>query len=512
MDLALIPGVTIRINESDNVVIVIKPEGLKKQEPWSGNKMALEHVPMGHKLACLNIEQGDPIIRYGVTIGFAKVSIKAGAWVSNSKISMPEPPSLKNLPQPGTELYTAEPLTGYNFEGYRNKNGSVGTRNVLGIATSVHCVAGLAGHLATLVKKELLQKYPNVDDVVPINHTYGCGVAIESPLAQIPVRTLRNIIDNPNFGNQVMILGLGCEKLRPEQLIGEVNSNQSQILYMQDTDNRGFSEILEAGLKMAEEHLSRLNHRKRETCPASKLVVGMQCGGSDGLSGITGNPVAGFASDLIVRAGGSVLFSEVTEVRDAAHVLAPRMTDKDVLDRFVGELKWYDDYLASGGADRSANTTPGNQKGGLSNVVEKALGSVVKSGTSPIVDVISPGEKVKKQGLSFVATPASDFICGTLQVAAGMNTHVFVTGRGTPYGLAMLPVVKVSTNSVLSKRWHDLIDIDAGEVALGLKTVEQKGWELFKYILDVASGKKQVACDRLKLHNDLVLFNPGPVT
>ena len=175
-------------------------------------------------------------------------------------------------------------------------------------------------------------------------------------------------------------------------------------------------------------------------------------------------------------------------------------------------MRWYDDYLALGSADRSANPSPGNKMGGLSNVVEKALGSIVKSGTSPIVDVIGPGEKIRKKGLTFAATPASDFVCGTLQLAAGMNMHVFITGRGTPYGLAMVPVVKISTNSSLSKRWFDLIDIDAGPIATGQKTIQEVGWELFHLILDVASGKKQVSADKLGMHNDLVLFNPGPLT
>jgi galactarate dehydratase len=175
-------------------------------------------------------------------------------------------------------------------------------------------------------------------------------------------------------------------------------------------------------------------------------------------------------------------------------------------------MAWYDNYLQQGSADRSANTTPGNKGGGLSNIVEKSLGSVVKSGTSPITDVISPGEKVKKKGLNFVATPASDFVCGTLQLAAGMNIHVFITGRGTPYGLNMVPVIKVSSNSKLSNRWHDLIDFDAGPIAFGKKTIEEMGWELFHLILEVASGNKKVATDKLGIYNDLVLFNPGPLT
>lgn len=206
------------------------------------------------------------------------------------------------------------------------------------------------------------------------------------------------------------------------------------------------------------------------------------------------------------------MFSEVTEVRDAVHLLVPRCADAQVAQRLLDEMQWFDAYLQRGGADRSANPAPGNIRGGLSNIVEKAMGSVVKSGTSPIADVIGPGERIRKRGLTFAATPAGDFVCGTLQTAAGMNMHVFTTGRGTPYGLSMVPVIKVGSNSSLSTRWHDLIDLDAGPIALGEKTVEEVGWELFHLILDVASGRKTVAADRLGLHNDLALFDPGPQT
>jgi len=374
--------------------------------------------------------------------------------------------------------------------------------------------------LTQKIKNELLPSYPNVDDVVALNHTYGCGVAIHAPSAIIPIRTLRNISTNPNFGGEILVVGLGCEKLMPEKLIPQSSSSlasnedcqSSDVLLLQDESFEGFGEMVQAVMSLAEVHLEKLNRRRRESCAASDLIVGMQCGGSDVFSGITANPAAGYAADLIVRAGGSVLFSEVTEVRDAIHLLVPRTISPEVGKTLLKEIKWFDDYLHQGDADRSANTSPGNKQGGLSNIVEKALGSVAKSGSTPIVDVLGPGEKIRKKGLSFAATPASDYVCGTLQMAAGMNLHVFMTGRGSPYGLSMVPVIKVGSNSKLSKRWFDLIDLDAGQVADGKKTVEGMGWELFHLILDVASGRKQVACDKLGLYNDLVLFNPGPLT
>jgi galactarate dehydratase len=215
---------------------------------------------------------------------------------------------------------------------------------------------------------------------------------------------------------------------------------------------------------------------------------------------------------LLVRAGASVMFSEVTEVRDGIDQLTSRATTPEVAQAMIREMAWYDAYLQRGKVDRSANTTPGNKKGGLSNIVEKAMGSIIKSGTSPIAGVLSPGDKLKQKGLIYAATPASDFICGTLQLAAGMNLHVFTTGRGTPYGLAQVPVIKVATRSDLARRWHDLMDVNAGTIADGDKTIEEVGWELFHLMLEVASGRKKTYAEQWKLHNALALFNPAPVT
>jgi galactarate dehydratase len=246
--------------------------------------------------------------------------------------------------------------------------------------------------------------------------------------------------------------------------------------------------------------------------PASELVVGLQCGGSDAFSGVTCNPAVGFAADLLVRAGATVMFSEVTEVRDAVHLLTPRAVNEDVGRALIREMRWYDEYLKRGDADRSANPTPGNKRGGLANVVEKALGSVAKAGSSALAAVTGPGERVRSRGLIFAATPASDFICGTEQLAAGMNLHIFTTGEGSPYGLALAPVIKVSSRTALAERWHDLIDVDAGRIATGEATIENVGWEMFRLMLDVASGRKRTWADHWGLHNALAPFNPGPVT
>ena len=509
-------SITIKVHDLDNVAVVANSEGLKSGCKLNDGTLLVDDVPHAHKVALTNIDENGEIIRYGEIIGYATEHILRGSKVDESLIRLPLPPVLEKLPLATRAIPSLEPLTGRTFEGYRNKDGSVGTKNILAITTSVQCVSGMTNYVAHRIKEELLPHFPNVDDVVALNHSYGCGVAINAPAAVIPIRTLQNITRNPNFGGEVMILGLGCEKLTPERLVppGLTNSGEpySPVLNLQDADFHGFNDMVTAIMSVAKQHLVRLNQRSRETCPASDLVVGLQCGGSDALSGLTANPAVGYTADLIVRAGGSVMFSEVTEVRDAIHLLTPRAIDKTVGQALLREMAWYDTYLKMGEADRSANPTPGNKEGGLANIMEKALGSIAKSGSSPIVDVLGPGERIRRPGLTFAATPASDFVCGTLQLAAGMNLQVFTTGRGTPYGLAMVPVIKISTNTTLGKRWHDIIDLDAGQIATGIKSIPEMGQELFELILDVASGRKQVCADHLKLHNDLVLFNPAPIT
>jgi galactarate dehydratase len=510
---------TIQMNTRDNVAIVANNGGLSAGTELASGLILRDQVPQGHKVALIDIPADGAVLRYGIPIGYALKDIPAGSWVHERLLKMPSARELDNLPIATVKPTPLPPLEGYTFEGYRNADGSVGTRNILAITTTVQCVSGVVEFAVERIKAELLPKFPNVDDVVGLEHTYGCGVAIDADGAEIPIRTLRNISLNPNFGGEVMVVSLGCEKLQPERLmppgaipINDQRGESLDVVCLQDEAHVGFMSMIDSIMKTAEQHLSRLNQRRRETVPASELVVGVQCGGSDAFSGVTANPAVGYCTDLLVRAGASVMFSEVTEVRDGIDQLTSRATTPEVAEAMIREMAWYDAYLARGRADRSANTTPGNKKGGLSNIVEKAMGSIVKSGSAPISGVLSPGEKLKQKGLIYAATPASDFICGTLQLAAGMNLHVFTTGRGTPYGLAEVPVIKVATRSDLARRWHDLMDINAGTIADGTKSIEEVGMEMFQLMLDVASGRKKTWAEQWKLHNALVLFNPAPVT
>jgi galactarate dehydratase len=506
----------IRMHENDNVAIVVNDGGLPAGTVFPDGLTLVEGVPQGHKVALTAIPQGEPIIRYNVTIGRAARDIAQGSWVSEQLVEMPAARELSDLPVSDRLPPPAAPLEGYTFQGYRNEDGSVGTRNILAITTTVQCVSGVVEFAVERIKKELLPKYPNVDDVVGLEHTYGCGVAIDAPNAMVPIRTLHNISKNPNFGGQAMVVSLGCEKLQPTRLFPKgsfpiMKEGEPPVVCLQDQQHVGFMSMIDSIMQTAEAQLEILNQRQRVTCPASDLVVGVQCGGSDAFSGVTANPAVGFATDLLVRAGAAVMFSEVTEVRDGIDQLTSRAATPEVAEAMIREMAWYDEYLKRGGVDRSANTTPGNKKGGLSNIVEKAMGSIVKSGSAPISGVLAPGEKLKQKGLIYAATPASDFICGTLQLAAGMNLHIFTTGRGTPYGLAECPVIKVATRDDLARRWHDLMDVNAGRIASGEASIEDIGWELFHLMLEVASGRKTWA-EHWKLQNALVLFNPAPVT
>ena len=510
----------ITMHPQDNVAIVANDGGLPAGTVFPSGLTLTGHVPQGHKVALEAIPKDAPVRRYNVTIGFALQDLPAGSWVHEKLLRMPEARGLDHLPIGTVKPPPLPPLEGYTFDGFRNPDGSVGTRNILAITQTVQCVAGVTAFAVQRIREELLPKYPNVDDVVALEHGYGCGVAIDAPEAIIPIRTLRHLSLNPNFGGEVMVVSLGCEKLQPERLLppgaipiaDQREPTELDVVCLQDEVHVGFMDMVQSILRQAETHLARLNARQRVPVPASELVVGVQCGGSDAFSGVTANPAVGFCADLLVRAGATVMFSETTEVRDGVDQLTARAATPEVAHAMIREMAWYDAYLQRGSVDRSANTTPGNKKGGLSNIVEKAMGSIVKSGSSPITGVLAPGEKLTQKGLIYAATPASDFICGTLQLAAGMNLHIFTTGRGTPYGLAACPVVKVATRSDLARRWHDLMDVNAGRIADGEVTIEALGWEMFHLLLEVASGRKKTWAEHWKLHNALVLFNPAPIT
>ncbi len=498
----------VKVSANDNVAIALRDlvKGTKIDDIT-----LIDDIPQAHKLALKDIAKGEAIIRYNVILGYANKDIKKGEWINEYMLDLPTPPSLDDL-EYGKNIVTNLPKPKrQTFLGYKVPNSKyAGTRNILAIHTTVQCVTGVLNIAIKKIKEELLPKYSNVDDVVAINHAYGCGVAINAREAKVPIRILHNLVYNPNFGGEIMVVGLGCEKLTVDKLLDKEYINSDNIIILQD--KKGFKDMIDSIVEMADKKLAKLNLRKRVELPLSELIIGMQCGGSDAFSGVSANPSAGYASDMLVSAGATVMFSEVTEVRDGVKYIAERCLDKESCDKLASEMSWYDNYLLEGDVDRSANPTPGNKKGGLSNIVEKAMGSIAKSGHAPIVEVLSPGEMPSKKGLIYAATPASDIVCGPCQLASGITLQVFMTGRGTPYNLTASPVIKVSSRNDLKNIWDDLIDINAGEVAVGEKTIEEKGTELFDYILDVASGKIKTKAEEYGIANDFCIFNPAPIT
>jgi len=499
----------VKMKDEDNVAIAVQE--IKNGTNLGEGIIALQDIPQAHKISLIDIKAGEKIIRYGVILGYAIEPIKKGEWINENMLELPVPPALENMVF-GTNIVTdlPEPPT-MSWEGYANPNGGfAGTRNILGISTTVQCVTGVLNVAVNRLKAEILIKYPNVDDIVPINHSYGCGVAINAPEAKVPIRTLKNLAKHPNFGGQLMVVALGCEKLTVEALCDKADINEENIIMLQDI--HGFDAMILEIMEMAEKKLKILNKRRRETLPLSSLSVGMQCGGSDAFSGVTANPSAGYATDMLVKGGATVMFSEVTEVRDGVHLIGERCINEEVGKKLAAEMHWYDNYLEEGQVDRSANPTPGNKKGGLSNIVEKAMGSIAKSGTAPIIEVLSPAEIPSKSGLIFAATPASDFVCGTCQLASGIGVQVFITGRGTPYNLAVAPVIKVCSRNEMKEQWLDLIDINAGPIITGDATIKDIGTEIFQKIIDVASGRDKPFSEKYKIYNDICLFNPAPIT
>lgn len=509
---------TIRINPVDNVVVVVNDEGLKQGDYVVAEDVTLlQDIPQAHKIAVRDIAPNEPVVRYGVVVGIAKDTIKKGSWVQEKMLTIPPAPALDDIAKMEPKPFPpVEPLEGYTFQGYRNEDGTVGTLNILAISTTVNCVEGVLEVAAKRIREELLPKYPHVDDIITLEHDWGCGAPMDSPDINIPLNELRNTALNPNFAGEGLLISLGCEKIQPDLLFPpntlDFQKKGRTVLVLQDAEFHTFESMVQGIMREAEIRLQRLDKRRREACPASDLVIGMQCGGSDAFSGMTANPALGYAADLVIRAGGTVMYSEMSEVRDRVDLMAAKAASKEVIRDLVDVMRWNDAYLAKSKMDRSANTSPGNKAGGLNNIAEKSMGTVIKAGSSPMVGIIKPGDRrpLDKHGLYFCATPAADFYCGSLQVAAGCTMHVFSTGRGNPYGLREIPVVKVSTRTELFRRWSDIFDIDAGPIATGEKTIQEVGWDLFKLYLEVASGKKTKA-QQNGIYHSMALFNPTSI-
>jgi altronate hydrolase len=386
--------------------------------------------------------------------------------------------------------YANTPMT---FDGIRRPDGRVATRNYIGILTSVNCSAHVAGLIADVFRRnpftgdDPLAEFPNVDGVVALTHKTGCGMTESEPL-RVLRRTLAGYARHANFSH-VVVLGLGCEVNQIRGLMEEQRLTD-RIRNMDIQSMGGTRRTVEAGVAFVQEVLAEANHVHREPVPASELCVALQCGGSDGYSGVSANPALGVASDLVVRHGGSVVLGETPETYGAEHLLTRRAVSREVGEKLVALMRWWEDYTAREGAEMNANPSPGNKAGGLTTILEKSLGAMAKAGSTNLVDVVGYAEPVTASGFVFMDTPGYDPVSATGQVAGGANLICFTTGRGSAYGCKPAPSLKLATNTALWEHQEEDMDINCGTIIDGKESVEAVGRRFFELILETASGRK----------------------
>ena len=448
--------------------------------------VATESIPTGHKIATIAIAAGEPVRKYGQVIGVATCAIASGSHVHTHNLAVSD---LRTEARATAHWHRNEPVK--SFSGFRRADGRAGVRNYVGVLTSVNCSATVARHIAEAAEKSgLLAEYPNVDGIVPITHASGCGMAGEGEGFELLRRTLWGTAANPNFG-AILLVGLGCEVLQINKLMEEhgiARGDEFQSFTIQDVG--GTRRAIAEGLERLRTILPKTNSSRRVELPASALVLGLQCGGSDAWSGVTSNPALGNASDRLVAMGATVILSETPEIYGAEHLLYARARSSEVSDKLRARLSWWERYTKIHGAEMNNNPSPGNKAGGLSTILEKSLGAVAKGGTSPLNDVIEYADPVRTHGLVFMDSPGFDPCSATGQVASGATMIAFTTGRGSAYGCKPSPSIKLASNTAIYTRMRDDIDLDCGPIATGEASVEQKGAEIVDYLLAVASGRK----------------------
>ena len=473
----------IRLHPADNVAVAVRR--LPAGAAVANDVAAREPIPSGHKVAVAPIAAGEAVRRYGQVIGAATQPIPAGAHVHVHNLVMSQ---LRAEPELREGWRRNEPPR--SFWGYRRQNERAGVRNYIGVLTSVNCSATVARHIAEAAEKTgLLEGYQNVDGVVAITHTSGCGMAGEGEGFELLRRTLWGTAANPNFG-AVLLVGLGCEVLQINRMKAEYGIDGSEFTSFTIQEIGGTRRAIAEGLDRLRALLPQVNKAKRTEIPASELVLALQCGGSDAWSGVTSNPALGNASDRLVNLGGTVILSETPEIYGAEHLLYARARSPEVSAKLRARIDWWENYTKINGGEMNNNPSPGNKAGGLSTILEKSLGAVAKAGTSPLNEVIEYAQPVRERGLVFMDSPGFDPCSVTGQVASGANIVAFTTGRGSAFGYKPSPSIKLSSNSETYARMKDDIDIDCGTIATGETSIEQKGEEILDYLLEVASGRK----------------------
>jgi altronate hydrolase len=487
---ALTDPPVIRLHHEDGVVIArrVLPEGT----PVAPNIHARARIPAGHKVATRGHAPGEAVRRYGQIIGFATQPISPGDWVHTHNIAMGD---FSRDYAWGVDARPTEPVpVPAHFHGIRRADGRVATRNHIGIITSVNCSAHVADLIARAFTRnpfvdgpDPLADFAQVDGVVALTHKTGCGMTEGEPL-RVLRRVLAGFARHPNFSH-VIAIGLGCEVNQLGGLLEEQRlAGRLRTLTIQETG--GTRKTVEAGIGFVKEVLAEANAVRREPVPASELCVALQCGGSDGYSGITANPALGAASDLVVRHGGSVILSESPETYGAEHLLTRRAASREVGQKLVDVMRWWEEYTAREGAEMNANPSPGNKAGGLTTILEKSLGAMAKAGTTNLVDVVRYAEPVTAKGFVFMDTPGYDPVGATGQVAGGANLMCFTTGRGSVFGCKPAPSLKLATNTAMYARMEEDMDINCGTILDGTESVLECGERIFAHMLRTASGER----------------------
>ena len=482
---------TIRLNPADDVVIarVEISEGTTLSK--ENNVRVAARVPAGHKIAVRQIKPGDPVRRYNQIIGFATRVIHAGEHVHVHNIAMGEfDRDYAFCADAKPTDYVAQPATFQGIVRGEGPNaGRVATRNYIGILTSVNCSATVARMIARHFDNRL-DAWPNVDGVVALTHKSGCGMASEGEPMDVLRRTMAGYARHPNFFG-VQVVGLGCEANQIASLLATQQLKRSDKFAAYTIQEKGGTmKAVRVGIARIEAMLPEADRVKRETVPASHLLLALQCGGSDGYSGISANPALGAAVDLLVRHGGSAILSETPEIYGAEHLLTRRAVTREVGEKLIRRIKWWEEYTARNGNEMNNNPSPGNKAGGLTTILEKSLGAVAKGGTTNLVDVYEYAEAVTARGFVYMDTPGYDPVSATGQIAGGANLVCFTTGRGSAYGCKPAPSLKLATNTRLFERQEEDMDMNCGTIVDGKESIAEVGRKLFELILKTASGGK----------------------
>jgi altronate hydrolase len=478
----------LRLNPADNVLVAV--DSVDKGAAAPEGITAADRIMKGHKMAAAAIGSGEPVRKFGQIIGFASKQVYKGEWVHehNTHVHAFERDYAFAQEAKPEDILPMEARA--TFMGYRRANGKVGTRNYIGIMTSVNCSATVAGFIAEEVRRSgVLNDYPNIDDVVALKMDNGCVIDYRGAIFDILKRTAWGYATNPNMGG-VLMVGLGCEGFqipRFKEAYGIVEGDTFRTMTIQETG--GTRKTVAAGVAAVKDMLPYVNDVKRVPCPASELVVALQCGGSDGYSGITANPALGAAVDILVKHGGTGILSETPEIYGAEHLLTRRAANREVGEKLIDIIKWWEDYTARNNMEMNNNPSPGNKLGGLTTILEKSLGAAAKGGTTTLRHVYRYAEPVTGKGFVFMDTPGYDPVSATGQVAGGANLICFTTGRGSAYGNKPVPSIKLATNTDIYRRMIDDMDINCGDILDGV-SIADKGKDIFAMMLNVASGER----------------------